>query len=143
MAEWTQGRKNRTNMQKRPYSRTLSSVHDSTLEDLVYPTEIVGRRTRVRVDGSKLQKVPALFLLFLFTPTLVPPCPIPPSLSLSIPPLSLPLLSLRKNRTHKHKPHGGQRGMWARVKGGKGAQSVVSWRSGVWCRFSGPRLLSS
>jgi len=83
VAEWTQGRKNRTNMQKRPYSRTLSSVHDSTLEDLVYPTEIVGRRTRVRVDGSKLQKVPALFLLFSFHSH---SCP-----SLSYPSLSIPL----------------------------------------------------
>uniref|UniRef100_A0A5F4W3R2 40S ribosomal protein S7 n=1 Tax=Callithrix jacchus TaxID=9483 RepID=A0A5F4W3R2_CALJA len=51
-------RKSRTkNKQKRPRSRTLTAVHDAILEDLVFPSEIVGKRIRVKLDGSWLIKV--------------------------------------------------------------------------------------
>jgi len=43
--------------QKRPRSRTLQAVHNAILDDLVYPAEIVGKRIRIRLDGSRLFKV--------------------------------------------------------------------------------------
>lgn len=39
------------------YSRTLTAVYDALLEDIVYPVEIVGKRIRVKLDGSQVIKV--------------------------------------------------------------------------------------
>ncbi|CAM9016728.1 hypothetical protein WICANDRAFT_25804 [Wickerhamomyces anomalus NRRL Y-366-8] len=50
------GRRSRQT-QKRPRSRTLTAVHDKILEDLVFPTEIIGKRVRYLVGGNKIQKV--------------------------------------------------------------------------------------
>ncbi|KAF0289580.1 40S ribosomal protein S7 [Amphibalanus amphitrite] len=48
---------NNKSKQKRPMSRTLTHVHEMILEDLVYPAEIVGKRIRIKLDGSRLIKV--------------------------------------------------------------------------------------
>lgn len=41
----------------RPRSRTLTTVQEATLDDLVYPAEIAGKTTRCKMDGSKILKV--------------------------------------------------------------------------------------
>jgi len=41
----------------RPFSRTLTRVYEAMLEDIVGSTDIVGKRVRVGVDGSKLLKI--------------------------------------------------------------------------------------
>ncbi len=43
--------------QRRPRNRTLTAVHDALLEDLCLPCNIIGRRLRVRVDGTMLHKI--------------------------------------------------------------------------------------
>lgn len=48
-------KKNRT--QKKPYSRTLTSVHENLLEELLLPGSVISDRTRVRLDGSQIRKI--------------------------------------------------------------------------------------
>ncbi|KAL0608450.1 40S ribosomal protein S7 [Plecturocebus cupreus] len=45
------------NKQKHPRSCTLTAVQHAILEDLVFPSEIVGKRIHVKLDGSRLIKV--------------------------------------------------------------------------------------
>ncbi|VFQ75415.1 unnamed protein product [Cuscuta campestris] len=42
---------------QRPRSRTMTAVHEAILEDMVFPAEIVGKRIKYRIDGSKIMKV--------------------------------------------------------------------------------------
>ncbi len=41
----------------RPRSRTLTTVQDSILEDICYPTEITGKRIKFKANGTKMMKV--------------------------------------------------------------------------------------
>jgi small subunit ribosomal protein S7e len=52
-SRWIKFRKS----QKRPNSRTLSAVYDAILDDLVLPGTIIGKNTRVRLDGSRFTKI--------------------------------------------------------------------------------------
>lgn len=48
-------KKNRT--QKRPFSRTLTSVQEATLTELLLPGTIISDRVRVRLDGTSVRKI--------------------------------------------------------------------------------------
>lgn len=41
----------------RPRSRTLQHVQSALLDDICFPSEITGKRLRVKTDGSRLLKV--------------------------------------------------------------------------------------
>ena len=41
----------------RPRSRTLKAVQEALLDDLVFPADIVGKRTRVKANGSHILRV--------------------------------------------------------------------------------------
>ena len=42
---------------KRPISRTLTSVHANILEDIVLPSSIAGKQTRISADGTQATKI--------------------------------------------------------------------------------------
>jgi len=44
-------------VEHRPRARSLAQVQERLIEDVCYPVEIVGKRTRTRVDGSKVVKI--------------------------------------------------------------------------------------
>lgn len=62
--------------QHRPASRTVTAVHKAILDDLVYPSEVVGKRIRYRVDGSSVLK------MYVSLPPSSPPPTFPFALSL-------------------------------------------------------------
>ena len=43
--------------QMRPRSRTLTQVHEATLDDLIQPSVVLAKSIRCKLDGSKLYKV--------------------------------------------------------------------------------------
>ena len=40
----------------RPYSHTITSVHEAILDDLIYPCECVGKHTKISCDKGKVVK---------------------------------------------------------------------------------------
>ena len=53
LSKWIKANRSQT----RPRSRTLTAVYDSVLDDLVQPANIIGKRIRHRLDGSRVIKV--------------------------------------------------------------------------------------
>jgi len=51
------GKNRKPQKQKRPRSRTLTAVHDGILNDMVYPAEVVGRRTLYKISGKQIMKI--------------------------------------------------------------------------------------
>lgn len=43
--------------QKRPRSRTLKAVHNALLNDIVQPSSITGRQTRVAINGKRTETI--------------------------------------------------------------------------------------
>ena len=43
--------------EQRPRTRTLTHVHEAILEDITFPTRIVGKRIRFSLSGKKTFKV--------------------------------------------------------------------------------------
>uniref|UniRef100_A0A8C9KF93 40S ribosomal protein S7 n=1 Tax=Panthera tigris altaica TaxID=74533 RepID=A0A8C9KF93_PANTA len=54
---WPTQKSHTENKQKCPRSCTLTGVHNAILEDLVFPSKIVGKRIHVKLDGSQVIKV--------------------------------------------------------------------------------------
>eukprot|EP01028_Stygiella_incarcerata_P000321 TRINITY_DN1035_c0_g1_i1.p1 TRINITY_DN1035_c0_g1~~TRINITY_DN1035_c0_g1_i1.p1 ORF type:complete len:169 (-),score=46.73 TRINITY_DN1035_c0_g1_i1:74-580(-) len=42
---------------RRPRHRTLTIAHENLLQDVCFPAEIIGKRTRIAVNGSKKMRV--------------------------------------------------------------------------------------
>jgi hypothetical protein len=43
--------------QKRPRSRTLKAVHNAILDDIVQPSSVTGRTTRVAINGKRTETI--------------------------------------------------------------------------------------
>lgn len=53
-----------SNKVHRPRARTLAEVQENLMEDLAYPVEIVGKRTRFRTDGSQHIRMYVVFYYY-------------------------------------------------------------------------------